>query len=589
MLNVKMNPNKAETKAERKPQRYIAIALALILVITGAIAFLTATDAKMNTFTVGSVDIELHENFNGTQDVASPSPELNHVLPGQTVEKEPWVVNTGSTKAWTYLVVGVPYSDIATISANSFSNSLTMPIKAFGIQENYNDATTSPTTWEAFEYDFPGNEISQANKANAIQLFNLVGLDTTHWTPLDDPFFSDDGHIYYVYGYQTKLDAAGTQDGTTVTQPLFTDVHLISEIGEAAPVIPSGNYVTLMRHGRAIAHLPIVYTLNGASIESTSTVDIESYADNDPTYLGFKDEKGVLQTRNLNAANLIIYNTVDKEITNPNPVLRSVYDGAERINGTGESDVPVKLVPANTESKAVIQRGLSDEVTYGRSYADQGIFNLKNILETYDISSVQSLSQYHTLRNPSVGVITDEEVADTYSDTINKTYWSGTRRDWGDMDDEGYPASVSGFEMWFVYGIHENCTLDDLRSIVRVQGDGYMLVSDLVDGKVTTGSVIEVYRSSDDSLVEKFHIILRGDINGDCIIDATDNAFARNECAGNTGWSLADETEWDPCKWKAGDLQQDGNFGTVDRAILYRIVKGTAFVDQGTGKITENT
>ena len=80
----------------------LIIVIALTIIITGGvIAYLTDTDNATNTFTVGSVSIDLTEdNWD----------EINgqNVTPGKVIAKDPAINNTGKNPAYVYLKVENP-------------------------------------------------------------------------------------------------------------------------------------------------------------------------------------------------------------------------------------------------------------------------------------------------------------------------------------------------------------------------------------------------------------------------------------------------------------------------------------------------
>lgn len=88
-----------------------AIVLLLLFVVGGAVAYFTDTDTKTNTFTIGSVDIELvEENWDTTDANSNNVPDAaENLMPGQSVAKDP-VVNNISTKnpAYVFVKVEVP-------------------------------------------------------------------------------------------------------------------------------------------------------------------------------------------------------------------------------------------------------------------------------------------------------------------------------------------------------------------------------------------------------------------------------------------------------------------------------------------------
>jgi flagellar basal body-associated protein FliL len=84
----------------------IAIVAIVVLLFVGAIAGIYAyfidSDSKTNVFTVGNVKIKLTEtNF-------SQSGAVSDVIPGQTINKNPQIQNTGKNSAYVYMEVIVP-------------------------------------------------------------------------------------------------------------------------------------------------------------------------------------------------------------------------------------------------------------------------------------------------------------------------------------------------------------------------------------------------------------------------------------------------------------------------------------------------
>jgi predicted ribosomally synthesized peptide with SipW-like signal peptide len=92
-----------ENNMKKKIRKLVfIIVIALTIIITGGVvAYLTDTDNATNTFTVGSVSIDLTEdNWD----------EINgqNVTPGKVIAKDPAIKNTGKNSAYVYLKVYVP-------------------------------------------------------------------------------------------------------------------------------------------------------------------------------------------------------------------------------------------------------------------------------------------------------------------------------------------------------------------------------------------------------------------------------------------------------------------------------------------------
>ena len=88
----------------------LAVAMLAVAVIGGTLAYFTDTDSAENVFTVGSIDIVLHEdNANGVADENYREWLKDQtIVPGVPVEKDAWVVNTGKNSAYVRVKVTVP-------------------------------------------------------------------------------------------------------------------------------------------------------------------------------------------------------------------------------------------------------------------------------------------------------------------------------------------------------------------------------------------------------------------------------------------------------------------------------------------------
>lgn len=75
----------------------LSIVLAASMALGGTLAFLTDTESKVNTFTVGEVDIELKENF-----------PVNKLTPGVKLQKEVTIKNIGENPAYVWFTYALP-------------------------------------------------------------------------------------------------------------------------------------------------------------------------------------------------------------------------------------------------------------------------------------------------------------------------------------------------------------------------------------------------------------------------------------------------------------------------------------------------
>lgn len=281
-----------DTKKKRTPNQkrkaIVSVLLMVAILITGAFAFLSATDSKTNVFTVGNVKIKLSEEFDTNQngsiektndendevyDASETQVSLKgEILPGQKVIKRPYVENTGKNKAWVYITVGIP----TTNSDNTFRNKDTgetsitgqnvdIPIQAYAIQENYANKTTYKDVWNAYfankVTDTFGAEVTDAKTlSERVPLFEILNktrfneptpdnisvddnIPNDEWENIgitvngqEKSYYKSANYDYYVFAYKTLLDP--TADGAeqlSRTSDVFEGVRLLKDIGEAQP------------------------------------------------------------------------------------------------------------------------------------------------------------------------------------------------------------------------------------------------------------------------------------------------------------------------------------------------------------------
>ena len=90
----------------------VALALAMVVLISTAVAYFTDIDTVNNVFTIGEVEIGLEE--------PDWTPEEHtKITPNQTIEKDPTITNTGINDAFVFLTVEVPYKNIVTADAST--------------------------------------------------------------------------------------------------------------------------------------------------------------------------------------------------------------------------------------------------------------------------------------------------------------------------------------------------------------------------------------------------------------------------------------------------------------------------------------
>lgn len=174
----------------------IATVFAATATITGISAYLTDKEDKTNTFTIGSVDIDLKEenweqlprsedtNGDGTIDENDIPDEANHMYPTQKIVKDPSVLNQGDNPVWIYLQVAVPKAEVITA-------------------------------------DIDGNRLNDG-KATLTQLYEYQA-DETEWTLLKQNTDAVNANVY-LYAVKSPVEV-GKQ-----TVPLFQEITLVNLI-----------------------------------------------------------------------------------------------------------------------------------------------------------------------------------------------------------------------------------------------------------------------------------------------------------------------------------------------------------------------
>lgn len=117
------------TEALKKNRKNVVIAgvLAAILAVGGISAYFTATQDRLNSWTVGKVAIDFEEpNY----DSQTPEEKAN-ITPNKDLVKDPQITNTGKNDAYVFMKVNVPKANVAAAA----SDGVKLPAK---VQELFN-------------------------------------------------------------------------------------------------------------------------------------------------------------------------------------------------------------------------------------------------------------------------------------------------------------------------------------------------------------------------------------------------------------------------------------------------------------------
>lgn len=113
----------------------VILCVSLIVSVSSVFAYYTSTDRQINTFTVGSVDIELTEPLYDAE-----SSEMRSALePDSDVIKDPQVTNVGTNDAYVFIEVEIPRKDVITASriTGAKIDSRLQDLFAFNVSEDW--------------------------------------------------------------------------------------------------------------------------------------------------------------------------------------------------------------------------------------------------------------------------------------------------------------------------------------------------------------------------------------------------------------------------------------------------------------------
>ena len=170
-------------------------------------------------------------------------------MPGQSIEKAPYVVNTGKNPAYTFIAVGIPtdtsdnvYNGQGTYTAKT---ELDIKVKAYAIQQQYNGATDAESTWANY---FKKDMISGTASDAGIELFTLnngtsavtTGTHTigSDWQEFSTPYSVTDGGNTYTYHFFKYVANNELLPVGTTTAHLFDKVVFNENIGGDTPPEP---------------------------------------------------------------------------------------------------------------------------------------------------------------------------------------------------------------------------------------------------------------------------------------------------------------------------------------------------------------
>ena len=173
---------------DNKKNFIIALAMMLVVLIGGVMAYFTSTDSATNTFAVGEVKIDLDEpNW----------VEPENITPNQAIIKDPQITNIGVNDAYVFLKVTVPKATVETAAQDG-----TVAAAAVHQLFQLNNASKKAAVW------------SETDTINST------------WVQVGERTSTDDAYVY-VFAYGTKQACTKlAKDATTAA--LFDSVTFIN-------------------------------------------------------------------------------------------------------------------------------------------------------------------------------------------------------------------------------------------------------------------------------------------------------------------------------------------------------------------------
>ncbi len=192
----------------------------------------------------------------------------------------------------------------------------------------------------------------------------------------------------------------------------------------------------------------------------------------------------------------------------------------------------------------------------------------------------EALVYYPVLERVKVTLaLTEGTTAETFEESIDET-------------DPANPVKIG-----YIRGLDVQLTKADLEeNYLGVTGDGELRITPSWSAFniCGTGTVVEVIdrmgtaSESDDAVVERYYIVVYGDVNGDSGISATDVSAILREVNGLTGWSVkgSDPDTYNHAYVLAANLKaDDGLINGIDASLLRDVTLSVAYIDQTTGTV----
>ena len=224
----------------------------------------------------------------------------------------------------------------------------------------------------------------------------------------------------------------------------------------------------------------------------------------------------------------------------------------------------------------------AEEVNYGENIADVVPADLPE--KEYYIALGWSLTEGDTVAITDFGTMPAHNVIyyPAYERVkVTLKLLEGTTAEVFEVDESNPDLKVG-----YIRGLKPRLTKSALETTyVGVTGDGEIRITPSWSKMniCGTGTVIEVYDNVDKVVVERYYVVIYGDVNGDSGISATDVTAILKETNSLTGWSVEGTEEYNKAYALAADIKNDGEINGLDATGLRDVTLAVSYIDQVTG------
>lgn len=222
---------------------------------------------------------------------------------GQSIDKTPWVENTGKNPAWVFISVGIPTVSTteALVTEETFQQmtdkEFKIKVACYAFQANEDEDAVLDTVWKSYA---DGNELFGLNRLEPrVPIIKVLDYNLDDWV-LVDSRDSNDNYDYYVYAYKYLVpakDSVFTEDILAKfstdgdSAPEVIDVSVSSSDCEFVPAAEN-NHAKWIKDGNTVA---IMVSADEASTDTPAGIYVNSSYSN-PLFNGLNipDDAAVL-------------------------------------------------------------------------------------------------------------------------------------------------------------------------------------------------------------------------------------------------------------------------------------------------------